>query len=1185
MNNFLPLKGNCPVCNGTRKDCRQSKQTGLVFCRDSEANPPDYIFRVQDKHGFGIWAEKATVEAASQQQREEWRQQHQLEKQRRLDAERHQRSRLLSEPDRDREIRKLLAQSDLCPQHRENLRQRGLSDEQIQAGMFRSVGQWQKLETEISHRLAGVNIDGRSLTNYQAGLLCPIWNPQRQIIGWQLRLDNTDNGKYRWPTSTSKKRPNAPTAHLTNGELPLTCCRPFGETKKKGLFLAEGILKAQITAQLSGRITIGAAGGNFASSPSTLKAYLVELEPEIGGKPIALCPDAGAILNDNVMRQYQRTHDLLKELGHKVNVLWWRQTSKDDLDLDDMLAAGRGDEIEEITWEKFKAIARDANNFWKETTSLFQNLKQRVENSFKGFGTPPSPTPPEPNPEPNPTPPEPNPEPNPTPPEPNSEPNPKPLDYLVYVPGCLPKPEGYIALGCPRIKFKEGQRQALWREAVKKGFFHILDKSAPGTGKSHTAGVAKPKDFGAEKLVYFAANHRNPTTLPIEKNYWDLPVRNAGMAVDKTRKTPMGKDYIVRPKPKEGKKATIPGNCNRQGLFEVMWKKNIFVEGRENPICTTCHLQNVCSRDTGEGFGFKCERKETLEGSLIRAHPNSAPNPNDPDPTDKKDDDKFDFSKVGNFWDEAGTLINAVQDVTVELADLDQIMGLIESKLPAIHKALKEPRLVLRQLLNEEIKQPHYGFDDSAIRDLLPPPPENLSDIISELEAELQPDFSSLNSTEEYDVEMEDLPDEVKKRFRERPSELIEDLEKSIPLNWLVPFLKVWNKEPGALRCKFGKLTICRRDDRHSDIAEASKFNIYLDATIRPDDLALLLDIEPENILVIEQDVPNYNNLRIIQITGMNRLGKKRSEFLINRVDALKTELTSRHPQIILLDWKGCASEGEKSWFVDSRGSNDFINRQVIASFGIPCQNLGSLQSRYQTLTGRQISLDKNNPPDPGFQAFVDAQTQAEIIQAIGRLRAERRPNEQLTYYFAGDYDLSFLEVPIEQMEACTITPKAGNAKQQTEWTLMEVAKQIVASGNKLTQSVLAKAAGISQGRVSQVMKELGGWRTFQKLLAALLDSFNSPTNNLSDLPEDEILMAKNYLPSVIDPPPEDMAGSDTPIDKVKKVVEIAKIFHETFDSILAALPLESKSKLLNLLVCLMPGEVQARIGTALSTT
>ncbi|MEW5858569.1 MAG: hypothetical protein AB1861_14480, partial [Cyanobacteriota bacterium] len=134
---FTPLKGDCPVCSGARKDCRLNVATGLIHCRDSVANPPDYIFRGEDKLGFGMWAQKAEVEAASQQQREEWRKQRQLEKQRRLDAERAQREQLLSEPDRDREIRKLLGQLQLSPEHKENLRQRGLSDEQIQAGMFR----------------------------------------------------------------------------------------------------------------------------------------------------------------------------------------------------------------------------------------------------------------------------------------------------------------------------------------------------------------------------------------------------------------------------------------------------------------------------------------------------------------------------------------------------------------------------------------------------------------------------------------------------------------------------------------------------------------------------------------------------------------------------------------------------------------------------------------------------------------------------------------------------------------------------------------------------------------------------------------------------------------------------------------------------------------------------------------
>jgi hypothetical protein len=185
---FTLLKGNCPVGAGACKDCRQSERINLIHCRDSEANPLGYIFRKEDKLGFGMWADKAEVEATSQQQQEERRQQRQLEKQQRLAAEKKQRSQLLSEAERDREIRKVLGQLKLSPQDRERLRRRGLSNEQIKAGMFRAAQQWQKLETLVNPRLAGIYITGRSLTNSQAGLLCPIWNPRGQIISWQLRL-------------------------------------------------------------------------------------------------------------------------------------------------------------------------------------------------------------------------------------------------------------------------------------------------------------------------------------------------------------------------------------------------------------------------------------------------------------------------------------------------------------------------------------------------------------------------------------------------------------------------------------------------------------------------------------------------------------------------------------------------------------------------------------------------------------------------------------------------------------------------------------------------------------------------------------------------------------------------------------------------------------------------------------
>lgn len=181
MNGFTHLKRSCPVCNGTRKDCRQSNTTSLIFCRDSNTNPPDYIFRGFDAHGFGMWAQRTEASTYSESQRQEWQRQKKLANQQRLEIERQQRDQKLSESQRDYEIQKIFTQLGLAPHHQEDLQRRGLTDYLIKAGEFKSVEQWQRLDREVSHQLAGVSITGQSLIT-QAGYIWPIRNPNLRLV-------------------------------------------------------------------------------------------------------------------------------------------------------------------------------------------------------------------------------------------------------------------------------------------------------------------------------------------------------------------------------------------------------------------------------------------------------------------------------------------------------------------------------------------------------------------------------------------------------------------------------------------------------------------------------------------------------------------------------------------------------------------------------------------------------------------------------------------------------------------------------------------------------------------------------------------------------------------------------------------------------------------------------------------
>ena len=386
MSNWIRFnRGNCPVCQGLRKDCRQNTETNLVHCRSVEANPPGWISRGQDAWGFGMWTYAPDAEAWTEERREEWRREQEAKKQirERIEQERNERS--LSAIERDREIKKIISQLPLRYRHRQQLRARGLTDEQIERGGYRSVSKWQKLDTPVDDKLAGVKAGGRSLVNPDSGILCPIPNEEGQLVSWQLRQDNNADNKYIWAASerNRKDRPTSKTKEF--GELPLGVWQqPNNKGSNTGIVgLTEGTgIKPYITSCKLDIPVIGASGGNFASSSKTLEAALRKLQPTA----IILYPDAGAVCNPNVVRQYQKLFDLLQEWGYETQVAWWGQIEKSDGDIDEIdsvtlskieylspqefsqIAEKRCKVVEVDRWKKQQEAAK--NRTWKQLTSL-----------------------------------------------------------------------------------------------------------------------------------------------------------------------------------------------------------------------------------------------------------------------------------------------------------------------------------------------------------------------------------------------------------------------------------------------------------------------------------------------------------------------------------------------------------------------------------------------------------------------------------------------------------------------------------------------------------------------------------------------------------------------------------------------------------------------------------------------
>ncbi|MEL4896374.1 hypothetical protein [Crocosphaera sp. Alani8] len=305
----------CPVCQGERSDCRQNTTTGLVYCRSHEANPVDYLYRGQDTWGFNIWANKADAEEWAQQNRQEWQREQQRQRDLEQQQQREQLNALLSIPERDKVIREILDQLTLSDAHREILRNRGISDREIEESNYRSVKQWQKLSSPVTNELSGVKYDGLSLINHTDGILIPI--PNEEGLYTHLRVNDLTPGtenKY-YPLSSSKRGVKY---HLPSGEQPIAVYLPQEAPQKPIIGFTEGLeYKPLLASSNVGIPIIGASGGNFGSSPGAIEAAIASIKERYGwdeNTQFILYADAGAIINGNVAIAYSKLGEIVPDL-------------------------------------------------------------------------------------------------------------------------------------------------------------------------------------------------------------------------------------------------------------------------------------------------------------------------------------------------------------------------------------------------------------------------------------------------------------------------------------------------------------------------------------------------------------------------------------------------------------------------------------------------------------------------------------------------------------------------------------------------------------------------------------------------------------------------------------------------------------------------------------------------------
>jgi len=1053
----------CPVCGSESSKCKVSKDNQMiVMCMTFHQGDrvPGWRHIKESSSNWALWIEEKHSEDYD---REEWRRLSEARQQHRLLETR----KVLSEAERSRFWRQVFDQLTLDKKDRDHLRNRGLSDFEIEEGGFVSAQAEQRLEGYFPKNFSGTwyksNTKSCHLATHSDGFMAPIWNAKKQIVGAQIYTYKEEN-KYVWLSYTPKGSKNS-LGVLPSNELPLAVHCPVQPCLDMILYTEGTIIKPFIASRRFNAWTIGAAGGLFGQR--NLHSILKDIQKEIGSKVFGkirhvLTPDAAAITNPHVVTGYRKLNESLKALGLQLEIAWWKQYDKTDADVDEIDV-----DCTSIDYRSFDSFVGESDRLIKRNKLAEERLKNqlyKVDNrSFKPLSQ----------------------------------------EYLVpYYPGCLSlstdaqaqcNDQQTITSGDYLLTTPEHQL-AFYEEAERLGYGIVLNRCPPGWGKSFWGGklaqVLKLGKANDETVLYayYTQQSRCPSTETVESNFAPLTIRHTGMIADRHRKTALGQPFyrILKASDPRSAEIVVESNCQHSQMFAVLAAKGHDyrnVNGDENPICQNCTMVDEC-----KASGYRYQRKRDLGSNddgtqaqevAIRLHPASASNWMDgyefTIPNSKKKGFIPGFSKVIAIWEEAETLLAPVIQ-TITRDELDFCWRHLERSKLAIHKKLAPFREAIDLMMSNP---PTWGYETSDVR--------------AALDAIIAWDEILLTSSEWQQIKKVFEPDISKAMFLGQVNYELLSSSPSSALVDLIGWWKLWTEDSSRTAIRVGErtITLTRPPERMVGlINNQASFNVFLDATMDRNVLAAKLGVDPGEILVCTALEPE-SNVKRLRVTGFGRNNRDRAESTDTRLKRLKEtlpdylakryELQSRvkivsettnavdisdELVVEVADYLNKREEhGAKIGHMsNSRGTNEVAGCDVLIVHGLPTPNMGAIKDEFYTLNTELFSADE----------YYRYRIASEVTQLDKRNRASRYNGWFYVVYVTTD------SLPFEDVEDVTIdeiNPDAS-ALKLSHTRILEVGREMVKRGIKLTQTELATRLGVSEIWLKKwLKKENADWK------------------------------------------------------------------------------------------------------------
>ena len=651
----------------------------------------------------------------------------------------------------------------------------------------------------------------------------------------------------------------------------------------------------------------------------------------------------------------------------------------------------------------------------------------------------------------------------------------------------IPDREAYRGKEAPKFVYPKGDFEsyvALVSGLFEAGWEDLLDTSVTGSGKSHRAGLlALYEQF--YKQVYVDVNHNNPSVDSIKRNSVNVFPRHKGLYRDFHGNLTRNKG--------DRRLTAIKPNCPSTDLFHAQAAKGYhFANGQDHPICGACPMRQSCSSRPDL---FKFQYREALKAEFIRLDISQLP----------KVDGEFEYGRMLGIFEESTQQARAcLVKTTGDKGDLLCNLHDLKRLAPEIYEQVEAIANVILDLIDG--KQDYYGINHEQVLEALPADLdlEELEQALIRIQSELAPEYdlveadSVVGAGKEYRQQQRAANAYFFAEAMTANTKYLDNLANCV----LVPLLEVIVTGTGAIRIHGEGITVTQPDTRKQQAVQAFKGRLHLDATGDKNAIAAGYGIDLDGLVEIQEELPDFSNATVYLTHLSGITTRNRTETAQQHVAAYKEAVKELNPNAKFLGFKG-ESDIDGHWFHDNRGSNKFKGCEVLVSLGLPYPNIGAIQDEYRTFNG---TLE-------GWDVYYRQLVQNELIQLVGRPRAQHYPDKAITIdivaSFKDDFDLSFLTerfgLKVVTRDAAEVCSDAGTTREKIKHRILDFAKAVTDAGDKITQKAIAAAMGIAQSTLSEHIKTLwGNWFELKKLLSeTLIDTYRE--SDISGTPSEPI--------------------------------------------------------------------------------